>query len=62
MNSEKLCDLIIDALFGAGLTRGIDGGLGRLVERVNAASVKCLAVDLPSGVDGATGLIAALPP
>jgi len=51
-------DLIIDALFGAGLSRGLAGGLGRLVERVNQGTAKVLAVDLPSGVDGATGAIA----
>jgi hydroxyethylthiazole kinase-like uncharacterized protein yjeF len=51
-------DLIIDALFGAGLSRGLDGALGRLVERVNRSGARVLAVDLPSGVDGATGQIA----
>jgi hydroxyethylthiazole kinase-like uncharacterized protein yjeF len=51
-------DLVVDALFGAGLTRGITGDLGRLVERVNGQGAAVLAVDLPSGVDGATGQIA----
>jgi len=51
-------DLIVDALFGAGLARGLAGGLGRLADRVNASSARVLAVDLPSGVDGATGNIA----
>lgn len=44
--------LVIDAVFGAGLTRPI----GAEVERVLAASGgPILAVDVPSGLDGATG-------
>ena len=50
-------DLVIDALFGAGLARGITGGLGRLIERINRGRATVLAVDLPSGVDGETGFI-----
>jgi hydroxyethylthiazole kinase-like uncharacterized protein yjeF len=48
-------DLIIDALFGAGLTRGLDGAAAVLVEAVNQAGRPVLAVDLPSGLDGRTG-------
>ena len=50
-------ELIIDALFGAGLTRGVTGGPGRLIERVNRSEATVLAVDLPSGVDGESGLV-----
>ncbi|WP_428030539.1 NAD(P)H-hydrate dehydratase [Ancylobacter sp.] len=50
-------DLIIDALFGAGLARDLDGAAQALVERVNAARLPVLAVDLPSGIDGATGAV-----
>ena len=48
-------DLIIDALYGAGLDRDLTGESRALVERINAASRPVLAVDLPSGLDGATG-------
>ena len=54
-------DLVIDALFGAGLARPLDGAARELVERVNAhrAAGRCevLAVDVPSGVAGTTGAI-----
>lgn len=50
-------DLVIDALFGAGLARDLDGAARELVERVNASGVPVLAVDLPSGIDGATGAV-----
>lgn len=47
-------DLIIDALFGAGLSRPIEGKGGELIRRI-PADRPVLAVDVPSGLDGATG-------
>ena len=49
--------LIIDALFGAGLVRELGGEARALVERVNESRLPVLAVDVPSGVDGDTGII-----
>jgi hydroxyethylthiazole kinase-like uncharacterized protein yjeF len=51
------CDLVIDALFGAGLARDLDGAARGLVEAVNAGRAPVLAVDVPSGVDGDTGAV-----
>ncbi|OLP43627.1 bifunctional ADP-dependent NAD(P)H-hydrate dehydratase/NAD(P)H-hydrate epimerase [Rhizobium oryziradicis] len=48
-------DLVIDALFGAGLGRVLDQPVVEVIERINAASVPVIAVDLPSGLDGLTG-------
>ncbi|HLF56555.1 MAG TPA: NAD(P)H-hydrate dehydratase [Thermoanaerobaculia bacterium] len=45
-------DLLVDALFGAGLTRPLDGDWARLVEGLGALERPCLAIDLPSGLDG----------
>jgi ADP-dependent NAD(P)H-hydrate dehydratase / NAD(P)H-hydrate epimerase len=53
-------DCVIDALFGAGLGRDIDGEAKAIIERVNAfkrAGGHVLAVDVPSGIDGETGRI-----
>ena len=53
-------DCVIDALFGAGLARDIDGEAKAVIERVNAfarAGGRVLAVDVPSGVDGETGKV-----
>ncbi|MGX7708335.1 NAD(P)H-hydrate dehydratase [Methylobacterium sp. Gmos1] len=47
--------LVVDALFGAGLSRPLDGDAAVLVARVNAAGVPVLSVDVPSGLDGDTG-------
>jgi len=50
-------DVLIDALFGAGLTRDLDGAARTAVERMNAAGKPILAVDIPSGIDGDTGQV-----
>jgi len=44
-------DLVIDAVFGAGLARDVDG----LAAGVLTAARRLVAVDVPSGIDGATG-------
>lgn len=47
--------LVIDALFGAGLSRPLEGDAAALVARLDAAGVPVLAVDVPSGLDGDAG-------
>ncbi len=47
-------DLIIDALFGAGLSRPIAGDVAEIIARINAGP-PILAVDVPSGIHGTTG-------
>lgn len=50
-------DLVVDALFGAGLSRPLDGAAGQLVERINASRRPVVSVDVPSGVDGDSGRV-----
>jgi hydroxyethylthiazole kinase-like uncharacterized protein yjeF len=54
-------DLAIDALFGAGLTRDLDGHAKATVSRLDdwarAQKKPILAVDVPSGIDGSTGAV-----
>ena len=45
-------DLVIDALFGAGLDRPVDGLPRGMIESMNAQPAPILAVDLPSGING----------
>lgn len=48
-------DLVVDALFGAGLSKPLDDTLADLAGRVERAGVPVVAVDLPSGLSGDSG-------
>ncbi|MGA9823623.1 MAG: NAD(P)H-hydrate epimerase, partial [Methylocystis sp.] len=54
-------DLVVDALFGAGLARDIAGPAAELIARLNKwrreSGQHVVAVDMPSGIDGATGAV-----
>jgi len=47
--------LVIDAIFGAGLSRPVDGKALQLVEAMKTRRMPICAVDVPSGLDGASG-------
>lgn len=51
------CDLVIDALFGIGLSRAPDGGAEKLIEAINATPAPRLSLDVPSGVDVDRGAV-----
>lgn len=53
----KTSKIIVDALFGTGLTRNIEGLFKEVVEHINRAEGKVISVDIPSGIDGLTGEI-----
>jgi hydroxyethylthiazole kinase-like uncharacterized protein yjeF len=50
-------DVLIDALFGAGLDRPIEGAERTVIETMNTLSKPIVAVDLPSGINGASGAV-----
>jgi NAD(P)H-hydrate epimerase len=47
--------LIVDALFGAGLSRPLDGVYALIVDSANAAGLPIVAIDVPSGLSGDSG-------
>lgn len=51
-------DAWVDALFGTGLSRPVDGEAAKLIARINADhdhGARVYAADIPSGLNGATG-------
>jgi NAD(P)H-hydrate epimerase len=53
--SPFAADLIIDALFGTGLSQPPRPEAQALIHRINSSTVPVLAIDLPSGMDCDTG-------
>ncbi|MBM3326375.1 MAG: NAD(P)H-hydrate dehydratase [Calditrichaeota bacterium] len=49
------CDLILDAILGTGASGELKGLFTEAIRILNASAVPILAIDIPSGVDGATG-------
>jgi NAD(P)H-hydrate epimerase len=48
-------EVVVDALFGTGLDRPIEGWLADVIGAINASSGSRFSVDLPSGLDADTG-------
>src|SRR5215475_6777930 len=50
-------DVVIDALFGAGLHRNVEGLPRAMIDAMNASDIPVVAIDLPSGVNGTSGAV-----
>ena len=53
----RWADVVVDGLFGAGLTRPVDGLARDVINEINLYKKPCLAIDVPSGVHGDTGAV-----
>jgi NAD(P)H-hydrate epimerase len=49
-------EVVVDALFGTGLSRAPEGKFAAWIEAVNDSGSRVIAVDLPSGLDADTGV------
>lgn len=43
-------DIIVDAVFGSGLTRPLAGEVAKIIEKINAFDAEKIAIDMPSGL------------
>jgi len=50
-------DVIVDALFGTGLDRDVEGDLAAKIDMVNASRLPVLAIDIPSGLHADSGRV-----
>ncbi|MFC7050538.1 NAD(P)H-hydrate dehydratase [Emcibacter nanhaiensis] len=50
-------DIIVDGLFGAGLDRPLEGALLDIVRAANDSNARKVAIDVPSGLSGDSGLV-----
>ena len=57
LGGKEASDLVIDALFGAGLDRPVAGLPRAMIESMNTQAAPIIAVDLPSGINGTTGAV-----
>jgi NAD(P)H-hydrate epimerase len=55
-------DLVIDALFGAGLARPIEGVAAEIIAALEQRRLPVVAVDVPSGIDGGSGEVRGIAP
>jgi hydroxyethylthiazole kinase-like uncharacterized protein yjeF len=62
-HSTAAAPLVVDALFGTGLKRGLDPFVSKQLLRLNDAAVAKIACDLPSGIETDSGAeLSPLPP
>jgi hydroxyethylthiazole kinase-like uncharacterized protein yjeF len=59
LSSETIqgADIIVDALFGAGLSRPLDAHAAAVVTAINGSGKPIVSVDVPSGLDGSRGVV-----
>lgn len=50
-------DVVVDALFGTGLTRNVEGKHRKVIDLVNSSKKTVVSLDIPSGVCGDTGRV-----
>ena len=50
-------DVLVDALFGIGLSRSITGLYAQAIRLINATALKVIAIDIPSGIHADTGCV-----
>ncbi|MCD7728763.1 MAG: NAD(P)H-hydrate dehydratase [Clostridia bacterium] len=56
--TDKICgDIIVDCIFGTGLSRAVSGAYADVINAVNSSGAFIISADIPSGLNGDNGLI-----
>lgn len=50
-------ELIVDAIFGTGLSRNVEGLYADIIHQINISPAYRISIDIPSGIDGETGKV-----
>lgn len=52
--------IVVDAIFGVGLNRDVEGTAADMIVRINASDAYVISVDIPSGINSLTGEVCAV--
>lgn len=51
------CDIIVDAIFGIGLSRAVEGKYKKIIDMINESGKKVISADVPSGLCADRGIV-----
>lgn len=54
---DGMFDVMLDGIFGIGLSRDVGGLYEKVIDDMNASGAKIYALDIPSGIHGGTGAV-----
>ncbi len=57
LEQHQPAGLVVDAIFGTGLSSEVSGYHARVIDWINSAAEAVVAVDVPSGIDATTGQV-----